>query len=151
MEFGNNSAVRAEKKGKKLPVFKFLGFLCYWGKAKQGFWRLKYASLGNRIRNKLKGLHNYLMENQNTENQDRFLKRVNSVIRGWINYHAVSDNNGCVWEFVNRCKHILFKWFNRRGSRRSMTWERFAKVLKAINFPENWKTKSMFSSSSKQV
>lgn len=151
IESGNKAAARADMNGTRLAIYKFLGFVCYWGKAKKGFWRLKYASRGDRFRATLNRFKTFLVENRNTENTNRFLKRVIKAVKGWINYHAISDNGGCVWTFINRCKRILFKWFNRRGGKRRMNWERFTNILKEINFPETWKTKSMFPSLAKQV
>lgn len=151
IDFGAKAAGRAAKNGMRLTVYKFLGFLCYWGKAKKGFWRLKFASRSERIRAKLKGLHKYLKENLNTKDKNDLLTKVKQIVRGWINYHAISDNNNCVWTFVNRCKRILFNWFNRRGGKRGMNWGRFTRILKAIKFPETWKTQSILPSMPKHV
>lgn len=144
IESGKVAATRANQNRTRLPVYKFLGFMCYWGRSREGFWRLKFASRGDRTGAKLKGLHKYLKENRNTKDKNSLLIKANQVISGWINYHAISDNAGCVWKFVNRCKRILFNWFNRIGGKRGMSWERFTKILKAINFPETWKIKSIF-------
>jgi group II intron reverse transcriptase/maturase len=151
IESGKKAAARAEKNGTCLPVYKFLGFMCYWGKAREDFWRLKFASRNDRIRAKLKGLHKYLKENLNTKHTNGLLTKVKQVVRGWINYHAISDNAGCVWTFVNKCRYILLKWFNRRGGKRRMNWERLTAILKAIKFPETWKTQSMFTSEPKHA
>lgn len=151
MESGNKAAIRADSKGMRLPIYKFLGFVCYWGKAKKGFWRLKYASRGDRFRATLKRFKTFLWDNLNTDNTKGLLKSTVRRVQGWINYHAISDNGGCVWAFINSCKRILFNWFNRRGGKRRMNWERFARILKVINFPEKWKTQSMYSSLPKQA
>lgn len=146
IESGNKAAARAYGNGVRLGIYKFLGFVCYWGRAKNGSWRLKYASRGDRFRATLKRVKAFLKENLNTESTSSLLKRLMQKMRGWINYHAISDNGGCVWKFINRCTRMLFTWFNRRGGKRRMNWKRFGHILKEINFPETWKTKSMFSS-----
>jgi hypothetical protein len=53
---GKLEALKAYNKGQRLPTFNFLGFTCYWGKARNNFWRLKYTSRRDRFAGKLKGM-----------------------------------------------------------------------------------------------
>ena len=62
---GHVAASKAAKKGNRLPTFNFLGFTCYWGKSKNGYWRLKYTSRRDRFAAKLKGMKKFLHENLN--------------------------------------------------------------------------------------
>ncbi|KTD32719.1 reverse transcriptase (RNA-directed DNA polymerase) [Legionella nautarum] len=39
---GHAAAARSHNQGKRLPTYKFLGFTCYWGKTRNGYWRLKF-------------------------------------------------------------------------------------------------------------
>ncbi len=151
IESGKKAAARAAKLGKKLSTYKFLGFQCYWGKTMKGFWRLKYASRGDRFRNTLKRFRKYLRENLNSKDTKRLLEVVNLRVQGWINYHAITDNGGCVWKFTHECQRILFWWFNRRGGKRRMSWEKLTQILKESHFPERWKTRSMFPNLLKQT
>ena len=66
---GSKAAEEAEKRGERLPVYKFLGFICYWGKSRNGWWRLKYKSRSDRFAGKLKGLRKYLKESLSEETQ----------------------------------------------------------------------------------
>lgn len=141
---GKRAAARAEVKGERLEVYQFLGFICYWCKTRKGFWRLKYASRRDRFTSKLKEIREFLKENRNTGNATRFLRVVTQIVRGWINYHGISDNQRRVGRFITRCKHLIFEWFGHRGSKRKMTWDRLSRILKEINFPERWKTRLMF-------
>ncbi len=141
---GLGAAQRAERQGSRLPTFNFLGFTCYWGKARKGFWRLKLTSRRDRFTSKLKGLREFLRENLNTKHTGETLKIVMRVVRGWINYHNVSDNGRKVEAFRKHSMRLIFKWINRKGGPRSMSWERFNQILKAIGFPKSGKTISMF-------
>nr|WP_052046406.1 hypothetical protein [Candidatus Paracaedibacter symbiosus] len=64
---GLGSAQRAHQQGSRLPTFNFLGFTCYWGKSRKGFWRLKLTSRRDRFTAKLKGLRKFLRDNLNTK------------------------------------------------------------------------------------
>ena len=140
---GSRAAEEADKEGKRLPVYKFLGFICYWGKGRKGWWRLKYKSRSDRFTGKLKGLRKYLKESLNQETH-QVLKRVKSVVAGWANYHAISDNQRRVSSFILQSKRALFAWINRKGGNRKMNWTRFTNLMKRINYPQSFKTTSMF-------
>ncbi len=144
IESGLRAAERASRKGKRLSTYKFLGFVCYWGKARAGFWRLKYKSRPDRFSAKLQGLRRYLWKNCNTPNTGEIINQVIRIIRGWINYHAISDNERRVKSFALKSKRILFRWMNRRGGRRRINWVKYMRILRYKNFPESWKITSMF-------
>lgn len=140
---GSMAAKAAHEKGGRLPTYKFLGFTCYWGMSRhKKFWRLKFKSRSDRFTAKLNGLRKYLKENLNREMQ-QVANKVKTVVQGWINYHAISDNKKKVSAFILETRRILFKWRNRKGGKRKLSWEQFAHFLQAINFPENFKTTSM--------
>jgi hypothetical protein len=133
---GTRAAARAQAAGQKLPTYQFLGFTGYWGLARNGkFWRLKRKSRSDRKGAKLKGLRKFLRQHLNTPNTPAVVASVVTGIRGWVNYHAVSDNQKAVSSFLEESKRILFRWFNRRGRKRPMTWPKFQKLVVKIGFP----------------
>lgn len=140
---GSLAAKEAEERGERLPVYKFLGFTCYWGKSRNGRWRLKYKSRSDRFAGKLKGLRKYLKDSLNEETRT-VLQRIKRVVKGWVNYHAISDNQRRVSSFIFLSRRALFSWINRKGGNRRMNWERFGKLMDEINYPQNFKTTSMF-------
>ena len=90
---GRYHAEELAKQGKKIPSYNFLGFTCYWDKSRFGTtWRLKYTTRKDRFTEKLKGLRRYLRRNLNKRQKAEILERVIKGIRGWINYHGISDN-----------------------------------------------------------
>lgn len=141
---GRLRATQAEQNGERLKTFNFLGFTCYWGKSRKGFWRLKFSSRRDRFATKLKAMKHYLRENLNTPNTAETVKSVIRVVKGWVNYHAVSDNKRRVSQFLEGTKRILLQWLNRRGGKRRLTWDKLLRGLKALGFPTQWKTISMF-------
>ncbi|EQB97926.1 RNA-directed DNA polymerase [Photorhabdus temperata subsp. temperata M1021] len=143
---GHIAAMRANQSGKRLPTFNFLGFTCYWGKARKGFWRLKFTSRKDRFAAKLKGLRDFLWKNLNTTDKRLVLNIVIRVVRVWINYHGISDNRRRVKQFIHQSRRIIFRWFNRKGGRRRLTWKQLELILKMLGYPSRWKTHSMFNS-----
>lgn len=143
IQTGSLAAKAADKRGERLPTYKFLGFVCYWGKSRNGWWRLKFKSRSDRFTGKLKGLRKYLRERL-SEEKHKTLERVKRVVVGWINYNAISDNQRRVKSFILVSKRVLFSWINRKGGKRKMNWTKFGMLLKRINYPCNFKTLSMF-------
>jgi RNA-directed DNA polymerase len=144
LKSGGKEAEEAEKGGERLKIYKFLGFICYWGKNRNGQgWRLKFKSRGDRFTTKLKGLREYLRKSLNQDTEATIL-RVKRVVKGWINYHAISDNQRRVSSFIVMSKKILFNWINRKGGNRKMNWMTFGKLLIETGYPQSFKTTSMF-------
>jgi len=144
LKAGSIAAKRAVEIGEKIRTFNFLGFTCYWGKARNGKYRLKYTSRKDRFSSKLKGMKTFLMENLNAKDTTLVLSSVIKVIRGWVNYHGISDNKHSVGQFLEKSKYLIYKWFNRRGGKKYVSWESLLKKLKALDYPKKWITKSMF-------
>ena len=144
LKAGSIAAKRALEIGEKIRTFNFLGFTCYWGKARNGKYRLKYTSRKDRFASKLKGMKTFLMKNLNTKDTTLVLLRAIKVIRGWVNYHGISDNKHSVGQFLEKSKYLIHKWLNRRGGKKYVSWESLLKKLKALDYPRKWITKSMF-------
>jgi group II intron reverse transcriptase/maturase len=143
---GTKAAARAKAENRRIPTFKFLGFVCYWSLARnKKFWRLKLKSRGDRKRAKLRGLRDFLRKNRNTPDTAGTVRRVVAGIRGWATYHAISDNRRAVNSFITAGAKLLFSWFNRRGKSGAMNWQRFQKVLLAVGFPRVPKLVSLYS------
>lgn len=140
---GSMAAKEAELMKERLPTYKFLGFVCYWGKGRNGRWRLMFKSRSDRFAGKLNGLRKYLRENLNKETH-KMLERVKKIVVGWINYNAISDNLRRVSSFIYCSARVLFSWINRKGGKRKMNWDRFRKLLKRVKYPSNFKITSMF-------
>lgn len=140
---GSKAAEEADQREERLPVYKFLGFVCYWGKGRNGRWRLKYKSRSDRLVGKLKELRKYLKESL-SEATHSVLERVKRMVKGWVNYHAISDNQQRVRSYLLLSKRALFGWINRKGGKRKMNWAKFGKLMKRINYPQYFKTTSMF-------
>ncbi len=60
---GHVAAMQAHKAKHRLPTFNFLGFTCYWGKSRRGFWTLRFTSRRDRFSAKLKSMKIFLREN----------------------------------------------------------------------------------------
>ena len=142
---GHAAAVRAQKAKRRLPTFKFLGFTCYWGKSRKGFWSLRFTSRRDRFTTKLKGMKEFLRKNLTTVDTPGVIKKVIRVVRGWVNYHYISYNGIKARSFILISKRLLLRWINRRGGKKKLSWVRFLNILNHYQFPEkeNFRTVSV--------
>lgn len=141
---GRKAAQRAAKDGRRIPTYKFLGFTCYWGMSRKGFWRLKYTSRRDRFTATLKEMRKYLWEHRTVENTDVFLESVVRKVKGWVNYHAISDNQRRVSSFIRQVEKLVHKWLNRRGGKRYVNHEDARTRLYRVGFPRTFRLISMF-------
>jgi RNA-directed DNA polymerase len=141
---GRKAAQRAAKAGERIPTYNFLGFTCYWGKSSKGHWRLQFTSRQDRFTATLKELRAFLWGHLNVQDTDELLRSVIRKVKGWLNYHAISDNYRRALAFLQGVRRMVFKWFNRRGGKRRMKWEKLTIRLGRVGFPKTFKTISMF-------
>jgi RNA-directed DNA polymerase len=135
---GSKEAARSAAEGQRMPSFTFLGFTHAWGIAinrKTGarFWRVKRSTAAKRFRAKLKEVTCFIKKYRN---RGSLLMHVKSVVQGYLNYAAITDNGKRTSQFVKRIKLVLFKWLNRRSQRKSFNWDKFITVLERVKFPE---------------
>lgn len=144
---GHNQAERAYQAKRRLPTFNFLGFTCYWGKSRRGYWTLRFTSRRDRFNSTLKRMKAFLREHLTTSDTPAVIQKVISVIQGWVNYHNISYNRRRVSTFILNSKRLLLRWFNRRGGKKRMNWQRFLRILEYFRFPrkEDFRTISVFS------
>ena len=142
---GKWPALRCEQNRQRLPTFAFLGFLHVWGiswnRRGERFWRVKRRTCPTRYRKKIAEIRDYIKQNRHCKD---LLPRLIRVIRGYLNYFAINDNERRVRQFTYEVKRTLFKYLNQRSQRRSFEWQRFTQILKQAKFPNYISTRNIF-------
>ena len=107
----------------------FLGFTHICGKNHEtGYFMVLRKTMGKRMAAKLKeirlklrvGLHN------STKNTVKWLQ---SVVRGYFNYHAVPRNEDRMKTFRNEVQRMWLWQIRRRSQRSRWTWRKFKEKL----------------------
>jgi len=135
LEFGPGAAARAAARGQKLGTFDFLGFTHYCDTTRNGKrYRVKRKTSAKKFRAKLAAVKAWL---QRVRHQDtRWIwEQVAVKLRGHSAYYGVTDNFEALRRFEREVAKLLFKWLNRRGNRRSLTWEQFNLMRKRFPLP----------------
>jgi RNA-directed DNA polymerase len=124
----------AQTSGKGPGTFDFLGFTCYWKRARSGRWQMALKTRHGRLRKAMKAIYEFCRDHRHLpvcEQHASLIRR----IRGHFNYFGVNGNVHAL-EALNRyTEEAWYKWLNRRGQRRSLTWERFHDLLAMLPLP----------------
>jgi group II intron reverse transcriptase/maturase len=126
---------RKRAEGIRQGSFDFLGFTFYLGRSRRGLVIAKVQTSGKRLRSKLRRLSDWARRVRSQMTLRELWPVFTAKLRGHIEYYAVSHNTGRVKHFVGEATRILFKWLNRRGGRRRLTWEKFLLFMARLPLP----------------
>lgn len=122
--------------GIRQSTFDFLGFTFYWGKSRRGNYVPKVKTVRKRLRNKLQKVKEWMRKERHKMSLFQLWKRFCAKLRGHNQYYGVSHNLEQISLFFYEATKIFFKWINRRSQRKSMSWKKFKKFLKANPRPQ---------------
>lgn len=114
--------------------FTFLGFTHYWGRSRRGYWVVKKKTGSQQLTRTLRVIAQWCRRNRHlpVELQWRALAR---KVRGHYAYYGITGNMQALKSFRHEVERVWRKWLARRGARRSMPWERFARLLERYPLP----------------
>jgi len=123
IEFGRASAARREREGRgRCETFDFLGFTHICGKTRKNkrfvLWR---RTMAKRMSRTLAAIKVQLRRRRHDSvgTTGRWLA---SVIRGWLQYHAVPDNMRRLDQFVTEVTKLWLRQLRRRSQRGRAAW-----------------------------
>ena len=130
IEFGRYAEQNRKARGLGKPeTFDFLGFTFYYGKSRKGYPWPKVKTSRKKFEKKLKEFKEWLYDNKNQPAKD-IVKQLNVKLVGYYRYYGVTFNVYKLSAFLHRVQQFLFKAMNRRGCRRTYTWNGFVDMLK---------------------
>jgi group II intron reverse transcriptase/maturase len=131
VEFGRYGAERREKRGEGKPeTFNFLGFTHCCGTTRKGAFTIKRKSIAKRLRAKLQEIKQQLKFRMHSKVKE-VGSWLNSVVRGWLNYHAVPGNIDCLDDFHTQVERLWLRILRRRSQKgRSWSWKRFQRLAR---------------------
>jgi group II intron reverse transcriptase/maturase len=129
IEFGPAAAPKRKRLGQGRPeTFDFLGFTHICGKTrKRKRFTVKRQTITKRLRAKLHDIKEQLRRRFHDSVAD-LGDWLSSVVRGYMNYHAVPGNLAAVKTFRTQVIRSWFRALRRRGDRHKITWARFGVV-----------------------
>jgi len=130
IEFGRYATERRAKRGEGKPeTFNFLGFTHICGTSQpKGYFTVHRKTIGKRMAAKLKEIRETLRQRMH-ENIGGTLKWLQSVVRGYFQYHAVPGNEERLKAFLHEVRRTWLRRLRRRSQRTHWTWKRFMERL----------------------
>lgn len=117
--------------------FHFLGFTYYWGPLGKKR-TLKLKTRKEKLIKSIQEFDRWIKENRSTMKLRDLWELAKSKIRGHVNYYGYLMNKSKIHHFYCEAVNSLFKWINRRGQRRSYTWEGFQERMKYLPLLPPW-------------
>src|SRR5690606_16742598 len=105
--------------------FDFLGFTHFMGESRKGKRILKRKTSGQKFRTSLKRMNEWIRMNRHGR-LEGVIAGINQKLRGHYGYYGITLNTRQIKNYYEAVKRLLFKWANRCGGRKKLTWERFA-------------------------
>jgi RNA-directed DNA polymerase len=142
IRFGRHAAEQREKRGEGKPeTFDFLGFTHFCTRSrKYGSFVVGRKTIKKRMRATLQAITMELRKRLH----DPIAKTgawVYSVLKGHLNYFAVSGNDPSLWWFFNQVKWHWLRSLRRRSQRAYLNWERYIRLINRFLPPIRWITR----------
>ena len=131
IEFGRFAAERRKRRGERRPeTFDFLGFTHLCGKTrKHERFTIQRISIAKRMRATLAALKQKLRRRMHRPLGET-ARWLASIVRGWLNYHAVPGNSRRLEQFADEVRKLWFQSLRRRSEkgRQRWTWKRMNRL-----------------------
>lgn len=113
--------------------FDFLGFTHHWGHTRKGKPIVKRSTASNRFTRALKALRDWMRHHRHDPVKEQW-RTLMSKVRGHAAYYGIPGNSRGIGGFSHQAQNEWFKWLNRRGGQKPLSWEKYAQWLKEV-FP----------------
>ena len=115
--------------GKRKPeTFDFLGFTHYCGLTREQKFLVGRKTMRVRLTSKLREVKTELRTRMHgsVDEQGTWLQ---SVVRGYLNYHAVPGNWNAVGAFRTQVARLWYRTLRRRSQKTRLNWKRMARIV----------------------
>jgi len=115
-------------------TFDFLGLTHYWTQSRRGFWVIKRRTARKCLRRTKKSLWRWCRTNRHTPLKYQY-QRLCQKLRGHFLYYGIRGNFRLLEEVRRHAEKAWQYWLSRRGSKNSIGWEKFEKLLQTYVLP----------------
>jgi group II intron reverse transcriptase/maturase len=119
----------------KPESFDLLGFTHYWGRSLRGNWVVKRKTSRKRLSRALRAINEWCRGNRHKPLAEQ-QKTLSQKIRGHCAYYGITGNSRALSRFRHWTVRLWRKWLSRRNRERTMTWERFERLLARYPLPQ---------------
>lgn len=146
--FGRYVWGKAQREGKKVETFDFLGFTHYCDRTRKGAFKLGRKTASKRFRQKVKELNRWMKRVRNWVELKDWWEVLRLKLIGHYRYYGVSGNYPALRRFYRCAFKLAYKWINRRSQKRSMSFAKYLRFLEFNPLPQPKIYRSLYTLSS---
>ncbi len=120
--------------GHKPGAFDLLGFTHYWTMNHKGRWIIRRKTMKSRLARAIRSVRQWCRLNRHNPIKQQYDKLVQKV-RGHYAYYGITGNWASLKSFFHGVQRSWRFWLNRRNRERSMTWDKFRRLLRRYSLP----------------
>ena len=136
IKFGRHRWAAAQRQGKRLATFDFLGFTYYCDRNRTGKYRLSRKTARARFNRALLAMNEWLKRIRNRIELRQWWPILAAKLQGHDNYYGIGGNLRSLTRYYYLTMRLLYKWINRRSQKRSYDWEQFRRWLSYNPLPQ---------------
>jgi len=135
IEFGRRVWQKAQREGKKVATFDFLGFTHYCDRTRKGAFKLGRKTARKKFIQKMKEMNQWLKKVRNLVKLKEWWQVLRLKMFGHYRYYGISGNMPSMKVFYTKALRLAHKWINRRSQKKSYNWSQFLKFVKYNPLP----------------
>lgn len=129
LKFGRRVWQQAQREGKKVETFDFLGFTHYCTKSRYGRPLMLHKTARKGMIRKLQGINEWFKSIRSTVPLKEWWPGIKAKLVGHYNYFGINGNIHSLQKYYWSVRNVIYKWINRRGQKKSMTVEEYSTYL----------------------
>lgn len=129
LKFGRLVWQKAQREQGKVETFDFLGFTHYCAKSKKGQFVMMHKTSSRGMTRKLKGVNEWLKDIRNMIPLREIWAVIKAKLIGHYNYFGINGNIRSLGKYYRSVSRMIYKWINRRGQKKSMTFNEYLNYL----------------------
>jgi group II intron reverse transcriptase/maturase len=115
-------------------TFDLLGFTHYWGRTRRGGWAVMRKTASKRLSRAVRSIAQWCREHRHCPVGEQHAT-LSQKVRGHYAYYGITGNARALSWFLLAVHRAWRKWLDRRNRNRTMTWERFNRLLERYRLP----------------
>lgn len=115
-------------------TFDLLGFTHYWGRTRRGGWAVMRKTASKRLSRAVRSIAQWCREHRHCPVGEQHAT-LSQKVRGHYAYYGITGNARALSWFLLAVHRAWRKWLDRRNRNRTMTWERFNRLLARYRLP----------------
>jgi len=135
IEFGRTVWQKAQRQGRRVATFDFLGFTHYCDKTRKGAFKLGRKTARKKFIQKIKEMNQWLKNVRNLVELKEWWQVLRLKLFGHYRYYGISGNMPSMRVFYTKALRLAHKWINRRSQKKSYNWRQFLKFVKYNPLP----------------